>query len=49
MMFNFLLRKWKEEDSKITIADIDHAITERWITAEDGKIIKETSREGSEG
>ena len=45
-MFDFLLRKWKE--NKISITDVDHAVTEGWITPEEGIIIKETSREGSE-
>lgn len=37
-MFEFLLRKWGE--GKVTEADIDHAVSQGWITIDEGMIIK---------
>ena len=41
-MFEFLLRKWKEDD--IDETDIDYAVTEGWITSEEGAQIKSTPK-----
>lgn len=45
-MFDFLLRKWLEHE--IDESNIDYAVSEGWITQDEGNTIKNTPREENE-